>query len=345
MSRKIRRLKILLLRATAVFLALFILLIHTAPVYAQVVEEQEEQATEETAEEQKTEGEQKTQDLLYPFYSDTPQSCGPTATSMSGDDAIAVIFNFLTSKGLTDFQAAGVLGNMQHESGYQPMRLQGTVSGVETPVDSLTPAQLADPQLGYGLVQWTPVLKMINPVRDAGKNPEDIYAQLEFLWDQLEGRAAANEKAAGDHLKATTNVAEATLSFETKYERHAGPPQPDRIVEAERVLQLARSQGLNQSNVSGDVYILGDSITVGANDQYTSKFETKTITPVVSAVSGRSWNTPGNAGGGAVGTQGTGKAAVEADTSRIAGASSIVIALGTNGLECCFSTNRRCRTI
>lgn len=79
------------------------------------------------------------------------------------------------------------------------------------------------------------------------------------------------------------------------------------------------------------VYILGDSITVRAADSYKQHFATLGVTPTISAVSGRSWTTAGNASGGATGTQGTGKDATDTDTGAIKAANGIIVALGTNG--------------
>lgn len=268
-------------------------------------------------------------------------------TALTGDDNIAKIFNYFLPKGYKDFQIAGMLGNMKHESGIQPQVVQGK-PGQVTPVESLTPAQLSDPKLGYGLVQWTPVRKMIDPVKASGKDPNDLGAQLDFLWDQLEGRTPSPEKRAGDHLKATTDVASATLSFETKYERHAGPPQPFRIRDAEKILNDARANGSANSATTGSststttsgsttpstiskVYILGDSITVGAEANYKTSLGTAGITPTISAVTSRSWNGAGSPSLGAVGTLGSGKEAVVTDQAAIKEAGAIIIALGTNG--------------
>ena len=177
------------------------------------------------------------------------QRCSPASGLLPAGDNLGAIYNYLLGKTvagqpLKDFQVAGILGNMQHESGYQEQRLQGTPSGTVTPAETLTAAQLADPRLGWGLVQWTPVTKVINPLTAGGKNPNDLATQLDFLLEQLNGGTPSAERAAGISLVATTNVAEATVSFETRYERHAGPPQAARIVEAQRVLDLALAGGL-----------------------------------------------------------------------------------------------------
>lgn len=212
--------------------------------------------------------------ILYYDLESQSNNCSTDSGSlqMNGDDAIATVFNFLVNKGLTDFQAAGVLGNMHHESGYQPQRLQGTKSGTITRAEDVPRNQTAK---AYGLVQWDKAHKMIDPVTAAGKDPNDIYAQLEFLWAQLnnqwpEGWSGStptdgfNEKRAGDHLKTTTNVAEATLSFETKYERHKGEPQSSRITEAQRILDLATSNAF-PTDTSGSAANLTGNCSNGAS--------------------------------------------------------------------------------
>jgi len=75
---------------------------------------------------------------------------------------------------------------------------------------------------------------------------------------------------------------------------------------------------------SGDtVYILGDSITVGATPLYKTKYQEKQITPVINSFNGRSWNSGGS------GT--SAKSAVDQDSSTIQSAKGVVVALGSNG--------------
>lgn len=291
-------------------------------------------------------------------YFDIEQCQPATSSTLSGDDNIAKIFNFFVGKGLTDYQAAGIMGNMQHESSYEPRKMQNVFNDANeedafakglitkvTPGDGglvegadLNLDRLRGSTVGWGLVQFTPPNYMVEPTLAEGKNPSELGVQLEFIWQQLEGQGPAPQKAAGDALKAAANVAEATLAFEVKYERHAGDPQPERIVEAERILELAKSGGISTTDTatssggSKNVYILGDSITVGAAQQYTEKFPSNGITPTISAVGGRSWTTPGSPDIGAVGTTGTGRDALQQDAASVKAAGGIVIALGTNGL-------------
>lgn len=139
---------------------------------------------------------------------------------LSGGDNEEKAFRFFTGKGLSSQQSAGIVGNMKAESGVQPMRLQNTASEVKT-----SSKDIKLDGLGWGLVQWTPPSKMVNPSIAAGKTYSDIDSlafQLEFLWGQLTGTGVGNsagEKAAGDHLKQQTTIDGSARSFMLKFER------------------------------------------------------------------------------------------------------------------------------
>jgi len=81
----------------------------------------------------------------------------------------------------------------------------------------------------------------------------------------------------------------------------------------------------------GGIYILGDSITVGAESSYRSKLQSKGITAVINASQGRSWNGGGTGTPTAEGSLKPGSAAVDDDSTKIQSAKGIVIALGSNG--------------
>jgi len=170
-------------------------------------------------------------------------SCAQQATcsnsssiTLLGSDDAQKAFNYFVSQGLPPFQAAGIVGNMQAESGVQPERLQNTPSGTQTPSGTLSQDQLTSGNLGWGIVQWTPPNKMIGPTTKVGKNPDDLSVQLDFLWQQL---TTGTEQRAGNALKLTTNVDDAAVSFLTDYERPKNPAasQQIRIVFAEQILK------------------------------------------------------------------------------------------------------------
>jgi N-acetylmuramoyl-L-alanine amidase len=172
---------------------------------------------------------------------DSTCRAGAGSTTLSGTDNVASIFNYLVGKGLSDFQAAGIMGNMHDESGFNPRRVQST----PTPSGDLdSPPSGA---IGYGLVQWTPGDQLIGPAANAGKIPGDLGFQLDYLWSVLQG---PYKKVLSD-LQASTDVIGATTVFELQYEKHDGPPQPQRAVEAQKVLDLVQAGGIPATSTAG----------------------------------------------------------------------------------------------
>ena len=154
-----------------------------------------------------------------------PSTCCAGSSILSGSDNMTKLYNFFISqpKPLTPAQASGVLGNIQSESGFMPERLQGTS------IDTITPAdQWQDINGGgWGIVQWTPGSKMINPTKSAGRDPNDLGVQALFLWGQLYGKSGdlgANlpEPAAGTSLRQQSTPESAANSFGKMFERFAG---------------------------------------------------------------------------------------------------------------------------
>ncbi len=147
-------------------------------------------------------------------------SATTSALTLSGANNEERAFRFFTQKGYSTQQAAGIVGNMKAESGVLPMRLQNTDAETET-----SSKDINLDGLGWGIVQWTPPSKMVKPSLAKGRVYSEIDSlafQLEFLWGQLEGTGigqAANEKAAGDHLKTQTTIDGSARSFMTKFER------------------------------------------------------------------------------------------------------------------------------
>jgi|GEM_PF-2136872 len=143
--------------------------------------------------------------------------------SADGEKNKPIIWAYFTGKGLTPEQTSGIMGNMQSESGFEPERLQGTNSGVITPADQWENVNGG----GWGLVQWTPGSKMINPTKDAKRDPNLLGTQLDFLWGQLYGKgkdlgASLPERDAGDSLKLQSSPESASNSFGKLFEGFAG---------------------------------------------------------------------------------------------------------------------------
>lgn len=160
-------------------------------------------------------------DELGDDASESSGSCGCGGGPLVGGTNQEKAFNFFASNGYSKEQAAGIVGNMIHESSVEPARLQNTAPGVETSASAARGSSL-----GWGIVQWTPAGKMINPSMDATNNDEAKVAslewQLEFLLKQLNGEGPLPEEHAGDMLHAASGVEDAAVAFGRYFERFAG---------------------------------------------------------------------------------------------------------------------------
>jgi hypothetical protein len=124
----------------------------------------------------------------------------------------AIVWNQLRADGLTEEQAAGVLGNLQAESGIEPGREQNTPSGVVTKYMKI------DGHTGYGIAQWTWITlqqSLHAAMVAAGKSDDtDINVQAKFLWESA-------TKEVRTEMQKQTNIRGATTIWLTKYEKPA----------------------------------------------------------------------------------------------------------------------------
>ncbi len=140
------------------------------------------------------------------------------ATAFANDEPA---YDFFLSKGLTNFQAAGIVGNLDQESGVDPSAVQAGGPG-------------------RGIAQWSvggrwDTASGDNVVAYAAQQSESstsLTLQLEFIWYELDtfpdyGLAA---------LRATTDVTQATVAFQTDFEGCGACDQSNRIAYAEDVL-------------------------------------------------------------------------------------------------------------
>ena len=168
----------------------------------------------------------------------TTSSTGSVTLTGSGDEQQA--FNFFVSQGLAPYQSAGIVGNMEAESGVQPERLQNTASGVQTPASAVDP----NGGLGWGLVQWTPPGKFITPTLAANLDPNQLSVQLTFLWQELQPTGSV--PAAGTALRQSTDVDSAANAFLTQFEKPAGVDDPTTLASIEGVRDPMAEQVLAQ---------------------------------------------------------------------------------------------------
>ena len=140
------------------------------------------------------------------------------ATTAFPNDKAA--FDFFVGKGLTNFQAAGIVGNLDQESGVNPASVQPGGPG-------------------RGIAQWSVGGRWDTSANDnvrayAAQHGESMTAlttQLEFIWYELTTIGYGYAQ-----LKATTNVTDATVEFMTRYEICGNCIQTQRVAYAKAVL-------------------------------------------------------------------------------------------------------------
>ena len=125
-----------------------------------------------------------------------------THEALNANDKTA--YDYFLGKGLTNFQAAGVVGNLDQESGVDPtIHQQG--GGV-----------------GRGIAQWSTGARWDTTNNDnvlafatqKGQSATSLGLQLDFMWYEL---TTFPEYGLAD-LKATANITDATQVVEDKYE-------------------------------------------------------------------------------------------------------------------------------
>jgi len=138
---------------------------------------------------------------------------------MSLDPNAVIIAKRLQAQGYTRGQIAGILGNFQLESGFNPrINEGGKVAG---------PLGVG----GFGLAQWTGGRQknLVNFAKQKGLDPGSIEAQADFLIHELQGP----EKRADQSLRGAVSPEESARRFLTDFER-AGVPKTEQRQQAAR---------------------------------------------------------------------------------------------------------------
>lgn len=196
-------------------------------------------------------------DILYYNPDDTGAclSADPAATTLNGNTNLEKIYNYMLGKGLTDFQAAGVVGNISRESGGYPDRVQGKSpeQGVKDP---------SGISVGWGLIQWTPGSKVIGIAKQAGITGPiySLATQLDIIWWHMNNTTPTGVRNFINEYKTTSSVEQATTLYEEKMEAAGVPALPDRIAAA----KLAMAYPKMGAAGGGTVNPCDDGSTSGA---------------------------------------------------------------------------------
>lgn len=181
------------------------------------------------------------------------------ATTAFANDKAA--FDFFIAKGLTNFQAAGIVGNLDQESGVDPASVQ--YGGGP----------------GRGIAQWSVGGRWDTSANDnvrdyaasRGESMTSLNLQLEFIWYEL-----TNIGYGYTALKATTNVTDATLAFMDRYEICGTCASAQRIAYANDVLAAyGQSAGYAATYVSQSWPLAADPLTLHCGESVTAQIVLK----------------------------------------------------------------------
>ena len=147
--------------------------------------------------------------------------------NLSGDseDNKNTVCETLLSSGLSQNAVAGIMVNMQAESGFSPINLQNsyenslgfTDSAYTVAVDNGTYTNFIHDSAGYGLVQWTYYNRkqnLYNFAKSKNTSIGDMGMQLEFFLEELQGYTTTYKYVTGNY-----DAYDISYHFCTEYER------------------------------------------------------------------------------------------------------------------------------
>lgn len=144
--------------------------------------------------------------------------------ALATTEDITAIWNFLGSKGFTEIAVAGIMGNMQAESGFISNNVENRYTN-ETGIGdeeytqmvddgTFTREEFAKDGAGYGLVQFTYYTykeDLWDLSKSLGVSISDRDLQLDYLWTQIQKYQA--------EMNQITDIYEAAVYFQTEFER------------------------------------------------------------------------------------------------------------------------------
>jgi hypothetical protein len=145
-----------------------------------------------------------------------------------------VMRDFMAEFDLKDFQAAGILGNLGHESGLISGRQQGTSE--TAPPAPIMRKDGSQPKGGIDWPQWDGVRR--KEFDKWVKKTKTDYPSYEASYGFMRHELRGPEKRAIPALKKTTSLETATKSFEKTYERAGVKAYDERVKWAKRALRL-----------------------------------------------------------------------------------------------------------
>lgn len=126
--------------------------------------------------------------------------------NINGNNNTEKTWNFLMDKGFTKEQAAGIMGNIEQESGFRTTALNTACGGTGA----------------YGMIQWTEGRQkgLYQYCSANGFSPTSVEGQLNYMWHELT-EVSYYRTRVYEKIIAATTVAEVTTIWGANYEVYA----------------------------------------------------------------------------------------------------------------------------
>ena len=206
--------------------------------------------------------------IIKPGYTTT----GTGSSLSSGTDKEKVWYYLTNNMGFTKEAAAGVMGNMKHESGIRANNLQDSYNkslgysdeGYTSAVDSgqYSESRFVSDSAGYGLVQFTSKenkRNLYNKKKELNTSIADVSMQLSALNDYL----SAHHSRLLDTLRSTTDITKAVKDFMNDYERPGIPALQSRINGANAIYKEFANWTPSANQIVQSSYSPAGSISTG----------------------------------------------------------------------------------
>jgi MYXO-CTERM domain-containing protein len=189
-----------------------------------------------------------------------PDPLGQSAAALSAADQTA--FEYFVGKGLTTFQAAGIVGNLDQESNMVPTAVQS--GGPGRGIAQWSVGGRWDPDAGDNVLAYA---------SSQGESSTSLQLQLEFIWYELTTFSGYGLAP----LRATTNVTDATVVFETDFEGCGECDQSNRVSYAEAALAAYGSSQYAAQFVSQSFPLATTTLTMVEGQVIPSYIELKNV--------------------------------------------------------------------
>lgn len=179
--------------------------------------------------------------------SDSSSSGGGKGAPMStGKGDSKKVWDFLAGKGFSANAIAGIMGNLQEESGFRSGAIEGdmgkTNEDLLKQITASKDAFLAH-QGGFGLAQWTSDNRksdLWDYAQSKGKSVADYDTQLEFLFKELKENYSDTYNAL---MSGSISLEEACSVFGKEYEGFGANSADSRLANAKQVYQDSTGSG------------------------------------------------------------------------------------------------------